>query len=133
VAKSALVKSKIMSWELRTAAIKGKKEDINKALNENSLFNVQGVEELDSGLVVYHVDLGDICAKDGLSDFVLTAHKELKFLVLANDEDEYGDRVLFKDFGSAEIRKREAFNPEFVSTCMEELEGNEIPFMDKPF
>lgn len=122
-----------MAYELRTIVIKGKKEDINRALNENSLVSVSGVEDMGNGLVIYRVDLGDICANDDLSDFFLTKYNELKFLVLANNEEEYGDKVLFKDFRTTEIKQGNAFEPYFISTYMEELEGNEIPFMDEPF
>jgi hypothetical protein len=122
-----------MSLELRTVVIKGRKEDINRALNENSMVSVQDVEAMRNGLVIYRVDLGDIYANDDMSDFFLTKYNELKFLVLANNEEEYGDKVLFKDFGTTEIKKGNAFDPYFVSTYMEELEGNEIPFMDEPF
>ena len=122
-----------MSWELRNVVIKGKNEDINRALNEKSTVSVQEVESLRNGLSLYKVDLGDICANDDLSDFFLTRYNELKFLALANNQEDYGDRVLFKDFGTAEIKKGNAFEPYFVSTYMEELEGNEVPFMDDPF
>jgi hypothetical protein len=123
----------IMSLELRTAVIKGRPEDVNRILNENGMVDVRDVVSLSNGLVVYRVNLGDIYAQDDLGDFFLTKHEEIKFLVLANNEDEYGDKVLFKDFGTTEIKQGGAFDPYFVSTYMEELEGNEIPFMDKPF
>ena len=122
-----------MSWTLKTAAIKGRKDDINRILNENSCVSVQEIEDLKNGLVIYRVNLGDMYAKDGLSDFFLTKHKEIKFLVLANDEDECGDRVLFKQFGTTNIFKRDAFDYRCVSTFMEELKMNETPFMDRPF
>lgn len=122
-----------MSWELRNVVIKGRKEDINRTLNENAMADVREVEDLGNGLVLYRVNLGDICANDDLSDFFLTRCNELKFIVLANNQEDYGDKVLFKDFGTTEIKQGSAFNPAFVSTYMEELEGNQIPFMDEPF
>ena len=122
-----------MSWKLRTVVIKGRKLDINRALNENSMVSVEDVEELGNGLAVYRVNLGNIYANDNLSDFFLTRYKEIKFLILANNEEESGDKVLFKDFGTTKIKIGVAFDPYFTSTYMEELEGKEIPFMDKPF
>ena len=122
-----------MSWELRNIVIKGRKEDINRALNESDVVNVQEVEMLKNGLSLYKVDLGDICAQDDMSDFFLTKYEEIKFLVLANNQKDYGDKVLFKDFGKTEVEIGNAFDPYFISTFMEELEGNEIPFMDEPY
>ena len=122
-----------MSYTLRTIVIKGKAPDINNVLNENSMADVRGVKDLGNGLVLYRVDLGDIDCNDDLGDFALAKCENLKFIALANNEEEYGDKVLFKDFGTTEIKTGNAFEPYFVSTYMEELEGNEVPFMDKPF
>lgn len=122
-----------MSYTLRTIVIKGKSTEINRTLNEYSRANVRGVEDLGNGLVLYRVDLDDIDCQDDMSDFSLTKCENLKFIALANNEEEYGDKVLFKQFGSAEIKIGNAFDPYFVSTFMEELEGNEVPFMDEPF
>jgi hypothetical protein len=122
-----------MSWELRTAVIKGRKECINAELNKNSMFDVRDVKEFASGMVLYRVNLGDIYCKDDFSDVPFADNKNLKFIILANNDEEYGDKVMFKQFGDSGVKIGIAFDPKFVSTYMEELECNEIPFMDEPF
>ena len=122
-----------MSWVLRTMVVKGRKETINDGLNRATYANVIGVEDLGSGSVLYRVDLGDQYCNSDFSDVPCVDCEDVKFLILANNDEEYGDRVFFKQFGSDEIKLGNAFDPYFVSTFMEELEGNVVPFIDEPF
>ena len=113
--------------------VKGRKETINADLNQVKYANVVDVEDLGNGSVLYRVDLGDQYCDEDFSDVPMVDCTDVKFLILANNDEEYGDKVFFKQYGSKEIKVGRAFNPQFVSTFMEELEGNEVPFMDKPF
>ena len=122
-----------MSWVLRTMVVKGRKETINDGLNRTKYANVRDVEELGGGSVLYRVDLEDQYCNSDFSDVPCVNCEDVKFLILANNDEEYGDRVLFKQFGPNEIKVGNAFDPYFASTFMEELECNEVPFMDKPF
>lgn len=122
-----------MSWVLRTMVIKGRKEKINDGLNQAKYANVMDVEGLSNESVLYRVDLGDQYCNEDFSDVPFADCEDVKFLILANNDEEYGDKVFFKQFGSTEIKVDKAFTPGFVSTFMEELEGNEVPFVDKAF
>lgn len=122
-----------MGWTMRTATIKGSKENINAFLNENAFFDVIDIEELGNDLVLYRVFLGDQYFDCELKYISWTKHANLKFLILAHRDGEYGDKVLFKQFGSKEFKKGAAFNSSWFSTYREEFENYDIPFMDEAF
>jgi hypothetical protein len=127
------LEARIMSWVVRNIVVKGRKEAINEGLNAAKYADVRDIEDLGNDLVLYRVDLGDQYCNDDFSDVPFVDREDVKFLALADNDEEYGDKVFFKQFDSTEIQVGDAFDPDFVSTFMEELEGEEVPFMDKPF
>ena len=122
-----------MGWTMRTAAIKGRKEEINAFLNESKFFDVTDIEELGNDLVLYRVFLGDEYFDCELPDIPWAKHEHLKFLILANRDGDHGDKALFKQFGSNKFQKGAAFNSNWFSTYREEFESCDLPFMDEYF
>lgn len=122
-----------MGWTLRTAAIKGRKEDINAFLNSDCRFDVKDVEDLGRGIALYHVNLGDKHFDCDFQDIPWSAHTNIKFIALAHKEGANSDKVLFKHFGSNQILKGIAFTSDWFSAFSQELTGYHAPFMDQDF
>lgn len=118
---------------LRNIVIKGRKEDINSALNSFPMASVEDIEVLANGLCVYRVWMGDLSINGDLNDFPFVNNDKLKCLMLVNVRGAFGDEVLFKSFKSSQIKKQFAFYPNWISTYKEELEGQPVPYMDRYF